>query len=596
MKSNISATMKQIYGTGNFNPRRFDRRPNRNRGRVYLWGISIFLFAIIAVVLGGLYLFARTPDSFIGDKVYFELSGSLNPKIAQIENYTLKIINNEEVDLEDIELFIDWSSASNDSASAVAHFISSEIAPESEANNTWKLGSLGVGQMIDFNFQVRFVGLSKEKFTLPFKFSVKPNGFGSAFELEHFEQFELGDPTINLAINGPEVATNGASIGFDILITGDSLGFGDISKLKLSIVAPDSFSLTSSLPELKDSNQLEWILAELPRQGDAYKAYISGDLTSKAGEENIFSAELVRDNEKKPIATSKKTVSIQSADAKVSIAVSPFQGKKLQWNERADYVITINNTSEYVMRDVVVSANAPDDALWQESSLNLGNNGFFESGQFIWDSSTTAALESIRPKASVSLKFSLTAISAPPKGFIGSPTLSVIALVSSSLGEQDFSVQSQKADINILSDVDFDINAWYTNPEGVTVGSGPRSPQAGQESVYEISFKLGPTTSDLKDIELLFDLSNLVSLKDESNYSVGELSFDEENSQIVWSASRVPALEIPIEIRFKIGVMPVSSLSQAAVLLDNIKLIVVDANANESMEFFGRNITVGDIE
>ncbi|MBU2575847.1 hypothetical protein KKF64_02050 [Patescibacteria group bacterium] len=585
MKRNIGATMKQIYGTGNFNPRRFDRKPNKSRFRVYLWGFSIFLFASIAVILGGLYLFGSTPDSFTGERVYFELIGSKNPKTAQVEDYTLKIINNEEVALEDLELFIDWSGA---------HFISSVINPTSEANNTWKLGEIGIGEILNFNFQVRFVGQTSAEISLPFSLTLKPKGFNSAFVLDHEELFELGDPTIDIAINGPSVASLNSSIGFDILILGDSLGFGDVSKLIVKIDAPSSFNLTSSQPELDDSDELEWILAELPRHNDAYKIHIAGDLSADAGEENIFIAQLSRAGESKILVSAEKAVTIQSADASIDISASPAQGKKLQWAERVDYVLKVKNTSEYVMRDVVITANAPDDALWQSSSLNIGSNGFFESSKFIWDASTTDALSSIRSGASVDLKFSFNTKETPPKAFEGSPTLSVQASVKAQLGDNELSIQSAESKINILAGLDFDISAWYTSPEHITVGSGPRFPQSGQESIYEVSFKFGPTTSDLKDIKLTFDASNVVELKNESSYSVGELSFNDK--VITWRASKIPALELPIEVRFKIGVIPVSSLSSSAALLDNIKLIVVDAKADEMMEFFGGNITVGDIE
>jgi len=597
IKRNIGATMKQIYGTGNFNPRRFDRKPKKSGFRVYLWGFSIFLFALIAVVLGGLYLFGSTPDSFTGDSVYFELIGSKNPKTAQIEEYTLKIINNEEVDLEDLELFIDWSKAqSTDSSQAGAQFISSEIKPENESNNTWKISEVKVGEILSFNFQVRFVGSTSAKVSLPFSLTLKPKGFDSSFTLDHKEIFELGDPTIDITINGPSVASPNSQVGFDILILGDSLGFGDVSKLIVKIDAPDSFTLTSSQPELKNSDNFEWILAELPRQNDAYKIHIAGDLNSSSGRENIFIAELSRKNESKVLVSAEKIVTIQSNDASISLSATPAQGKKLQWGERVDYILNIKNTSEYVMRDVVITAIAPDDSLWESSSLNVGNNGFFESGIFIWDSSSTDTLESIRPGASVSLKFNFNTSKTFPKSFEGSPTLIIKASAKGKLGEKELSIESSESKINILADLDFDISSWYTNPEGITVGSGPISPKAGQESVYEISFKLGPTTSDLKDIELKFDASSLIVWKNESICPVGELIFDDDKNIITWSAQKISALEIPIEIRFKIGVIPVSSLSSRAVLLDNIQLVVVDSKANESMEFFGGNITVGDIE
>ena len=596
-KRNISASIKQIYGTGNFNPRRFDQRPRKQTYKLYLWGLIFFLFAIIAVILAGLYLFGSTPDSFTGDRVMFELQGSKNPKTAAKEQYVLKITNKEEVMLEHVELFIDWAQSASDSNTSAVHFISSEISPLSEANNTWELGQIEPNQTKDFAFSARFVGSADADIIIPFSLTVRPFGFNSSFTINHAEKFTLGDPTIDISIEAPSVAQSNSEIGLEINIQGDSLAFGNIAELIVSLDLPSSFSVISTDPEIDGAELLnEWVLAALPRKGEAYAISIKGNLDADVGSKNEFITALRRKDEAKALVEAVKIILIQSTDALISVSGSPAQGKKLQFGERADFTVNIENTSDYVMRNVIAAAALGDDALFKSDSLNIQDNGFFEAGNIIWDESTTDELKAIRPSNSVNLKFSFETSDAMPKQFSSDPVLNIIANLSANLGDKELSIESQENKINILADLDFDISGWYKSPEGIEWGQGPNPPAKGQETTYAIVFKLGPTTSGLKDLELTVPLGANVSFKDDVDYSVGELSYNKDSDSVIWRADKIPRIELPIEIRFMVGIFPFSEASFSDIIVDSSSFKIVDGFADEQMEFFANRVTVGDIE
>jgi hypothetical protein len=587
--------MKKIYGTGNFNPRSFDKRPKRSGARMYLWGLAFFLFAVIAVILGGLYLFGRIPDSFTGDRIIFAIQGNKTPKTAVGEEYELTVTNNEEIALEGLELFIDWSDSESKALGAAVHFMSSESTPTSEANNTWDLGNLGVGEQISFKFTSRFVGSSEQEVSLPFTLIYKPLGFGSTFTSQYTEQFVLGDPTISIDIISPDVVADGTGIDFTIQVSGDSLENENVDELKLVIDAPSSLSITSYDPETAEDSIDEWVLSALPENGGIYELKLKGTIEGAVSSKHTFKAQLIRDSGTELLSTEKELI-IQSADATLSITTDPAQGKKLQWGERLDYSIDIENTGSYVMRDAVVSVSLPEDSLWQSDSLNIQNGGFFEGGNVFWDTTTTSKLDSIRPDGSTTLAFSLSTRAKPPKGFVGSPTLIVSGSATSKLGDQDVTVESGNISVNILADVEFDTTGWHTSAEGITWGSGPNPPQAGLETTYAIIWKLGPTTSSLKDLEFKAQLPSRVSWKNDTNLSIGEISYDSSEKMVIWKASRIPALELPTEIRFMIGITPSSSLGNSSILLEQTSLVVVDAAADEELEFFRNSVTLGDIE
>jgi|GEM_PF-1411837 len=593
MKQNISSAMRQIYGTGNYNPRRFDRRPRRNAARIWAWGISLFMFAIVALVLGGMYVFGTTPDSFTGDKVEFELQGNMSPKISSKEDYYLKIKNNESVDLEEVDLFIDWSAKS--SSGAVVNFVSSEKEPVGDSKNTWKLGKIKSGQEIVFVFSARFVGPQGSEIEVPFSLSVKPTGFNNFFPVKENKKFTLGEQGIKMSISSQDFFQKDQSGSIDFLISGDAEAFGDLSKLSVKINFPSEFKIESSSPP-SDYGQNKWSVAGLPKQEESYKITIKGVLSGEIGKDYEISADLQRDGEENSVSSSKKTISIQSADAVVSILATPGQGKKLQWNEAVDYSITIKNTGSSPMKNVVVSAGGIADSLWQSDSLDVLSGGFFEADKFIWDSSTTSSLSSIDPGKTVKLGFSFKTKVSPPKELPSGPVLILQANVSSDIGGKQVEVKSSESKINILPDINYEVSGWYKNPEGVIVGSGPNPPEAGKETVYQIELKLGPTSSEVKNVIFTLDGAEYVSLKEETSLPVGEIVFNSSSKKIVWSASKIPSLDLPISIKFKIGVSPSSGANSSTILFEDINLRATDPASMEELEFFGGSFSIKNLD
>jgi len=587
--------MRQIYGTGNFNPSRFDRRPKRSAKRLYLWGIGLLLLAIASVVFGGMYLFTTTADSFTGERLEIEFNGSQNPQIAQDEEYSLEITNREDVALDKVQLFINWPSAyevllENTSVS----FVSSELEPNSEDNNTWDLGVIGVRETKKFIFKVRFSGHEGDIIELPYSLTLRPRGFSSDFVLNKSKDFSLGNPSIDLEISGPDTASEESDIVLDIEINGIKEGNKD--EMSLYFEYPESFSVTELMPELKEKQELEvWKLSDLGSE-EQLSVRVKGSLSAKIGDKERFVAYIKREQESGALVAAEKIIEIQSAEIDVSINAKPAQGKKLQWGEQVNFTVSIENKGSYVARDVIVSVDISPEEIWEDSSMSINSGGFFESGKIIWDSNTSSKLDSIRPDGEVNLNFGFKTLSTPPKRFSGKPSIIVKAAVQSKFGEQDISVESSEYKINVLAEIDFDVSGWYKSPEGISWGTGPNPPLAGQETTYAIIWVLGPTTSALKDIEYSAKLPSNVVYKRDTNYSVGEISYDVESRQVSWNASRIPKLDLPIEVRFMVGITPASQATNSTKLLEQTDISVTDAAANEKLEFFGNAINIGNTQ
>ncbi len=584
--------MKQLYGTGNYNPRFFDMHPQKKSNTFYVWAVSFFIFTIAGLIAGGMYVFGVSTETFSGERISMDLSGNFYPKISSKEEYVLKIVNNEEVPLEDVELFINWPANSSGQGFSVG-YVSSEIAPENESNDTFKLGRISSGEEVFFKFSVRFTGSSGKELTLPFLLNVKPEGFGNYFPVKIEKTFSVGDAAIELLIDGPSDVVSGDNFNLEFRLSGDDGSFGDVSKLFIKAKIPQEFIVAEQGSSQTGS---EWNVAALPMVEGYYKAVLAGSFEGSSGQDLVFSAEVYKEGEERPIASVEKRIIVKSPEGFISIFASPAQGKKLQWGERVDYSVKIENTGEYAMRDVVVSVFIEGEDFWDEDTISIGSGGFFEAGRFIWDSESNNSLLSIMPSNSVSLNFSFKTKKSPPKLMPGPPVLSSQASAVCEINAKEISIKSQQIKTNVLSDVSFDISGWYKNPEGLIVGSGPNPPIKGKETVYEIEFKLGPTTSELKDLELSMSAKDVISWKNESSSPYGEIVFDAGSKTVFWRAAKISALDIPISIKFKIGVSPQETAPDSLVLFDKIKFVAKDSAASENLEFFDQDFTLGDIE
>ena len=213
MNSQFSKTLNTIYGR-NFNPQRFERGSRRGRS-LHFWGMILLLGAISAALGAVIYLFARPPSGFTGEKVGLELLGNQRPETAVPVEYIVSVKNGEDSDLSDARIFLGWSGSSSSQSPRVEI---SEAAGQPVANdqNTWSVGALSKGGETRFNFTAAFFGKEGESVSLPLRLSFRPAGFNSVFTREFNQEFILGKSKIEFSLSGPDNVSSGSGIALGL--------------------------------------------------------------------------------------------------------------------------------------------------------------------------------------------------------------------------------------------------------------------------------------------------------------------------------------------------------------------------------------------
>lgn len=586
-RSSIPKTISQIYGTGKFNPSKFDHYKKTNSSKkMYLWGIGFFLFAISAAIVFGFYIFAGDRAGFTGDRVSIEITGQENPSPGTDFEYEIRVKNMEDVDIEDLEIFIGFPSSSDLPYAVLSE---SKKPPVSEFLNTWEMGKVRSKGESVLNVTIRFSGEVGQELSLPIRASFKPKGFSSRQVITKDALFVLGNSVLGIKIEGPDSVALGSEVSFSVNIFNDDISTEDDIRIFLEL--PEGIELLSFEPN-KNQNQDYWQVSSLLEEKEIRKLFLRIKTTPDLGESFVISARA--ESNGLEISRVWREINIEETKVELSLTVNPLQGSKLQWGEDVEFILTVKNLSTYAMRSAIASVALSGEDFLRPGSFSISSGGYFEGGSVIWESARTPAFESLRPGGSVKLSFKVSVRNTPLAGFSGIPAILARASFGATLLDESISSKSSEILINILSNSEFGASGWFTSPEGIQWGKGAHPPLLGQETQYAILWKIGPTDGALEDLLVTTQLPSTSRWIGESDFSVGEISFDSDTKIVSWSASRVPKIDLPIFVRFMVGVTSDQPVPSA--IIGQSKFMVKDALAGEIMEFFALPVNVSDVK
>ena len=584
--SNVSKTITQLYGTGHFNPRSFERRP-RGSSRLYVWAIFLFLLAVALAAGLGIYLFAGTPDSFTGERVALVLEGPNNVRIGSDEQYTLLITNNEEVALEGAELFIGYTASERPDNSPTFQIVTAENQDVLDAQNTWSLGSINQGGTRQFLFSLRFNGQAGQSLAAAIYLNVRPQGFSSDYPVKLERQFMLGQLALDFAIAGPSAAGRGSEITLTVTIDkGEQAVFEKLEDWELSLSYPAGLKEVRSEPDKKEGGK--WLLRDLPLEDDAYRLVVKGQVDGSLGDKLKVAATLVNPQDKSRSLKAEKEISVQTTAVQVSASLEPASGKKLQWGEEANFKVLVNNTGNETLANLMVSVSLAGENFWRADSLKIGANGFFEGNNVIWDEKTTPSLSALEPGEMKTLTFSLATRAQPPADILAAPAIAAKAKLRAKLGDEEALLESEEINVKVLANIDFDVEGAYSN------GNNP--PLPGEETTFAVIWKIGPTSSELKDLIISVALPKNIAWKNNTDYSIGELRYSADGRRVEWRASKLPKLTEPLLIRFSVGVTPADEVTNNLVIMPQTTFSAADALAGETLELYLNGVRLGDIK
>lgn len=540
---------------------------------------------LVAATFAGFFTFNRK-NHFNDKGVTLTIGTPENVVSAGDTTLTLTINNGGTVGIQDVELSV--------SAPNGWTFKRSEPNPSDPNNTLWQVGTVPANGKRSVTIVGTLTGEVGSVETFNGTVTYRPTNFNYTFTSRASGSVTIGSSIVELTLTGPAQASPIAEAQYVLSYTNTSSD--TINDLRLTATFPDGFAVSSSTPKPREGNSL-WVVDTLKSKGTGTITF-SGTFSGDPGESKqiTFNAELRRGSAFERQVETSLVVLLVSSTLDLRVTVGSPSGPVVVANpaDALTFEIAFANGSDLEMKDAVVTAKISGGG-FDPKSFSDDYGSTLKDGTVVWDVSHVPDLASIKPGTSGKIRYTLKVPDVPSatKGGSG-PTIDIATSITADDGtnESDKSVTVTAAplSIKIVSKVTLNVEPRYYGDQGEIYGSGPLPPSVGQTTVYRISWFVGNTTNELKDMVVTANVPSTVFWTGKQvSTTAGDFNFDPTTRRVTWSLNRLPAgvgqTSSTISATFEIAVTPaVTDVGSALTLIDPTSLTASDSFTGTKIE------------
>lgn len=427
-----------------------------------------------------------------------------------------------------------------------AQVIVREAVPSSGAEGRleWNLGTLAPDASGAITLTVVPFGKREESLELRALFTYKPANFNAEFQVSSTQTFLVRASAAALALQAPDSAVPGQDI--ELRIAYENQTDELLENVRGTLLAPGTFTVGNTEPAHQD---MRWEIGTLAPGAKGTITILGSFVSSAAG----------------PLVLTMRFEQMQGKDffllEEVSHTVTVDAGKlrgelllngspEAQWvrlgGAPLQFTVRLNNKGNTPFERVAVQLSLRSALLdWSTASPAIASGSEQTTVRLPAVGSLTLA-----PGTTQEQSFSIkTALSASPAT---APVLEAQAEIETAQGR----LKTNAFKIYIVSDLTVISEARYFGADGVALGSGPLPPKVGEETSYELRFRLHNTFHDLSRIVVTATLPPGVRFLGTAPNQAGKISINETTREVRFELPRLPVTEASISAAFKVAVVP----------------------------------------
>lgn len=609
----IEKELKSIYrdNKGNMpNLTKLDFKPH-NRTRNIIIAVIGVLFIFLAAAVSGFFIFQPKPK-FSGDKINIEIKAPFQVSSGDKVNYQIKITNNEAVSLTNVKLTVNlpigyvYTNANKQPQDS--------LTQDNSASNikTWLIGDLYMEQSQIININGNLIGQLNSKLIVAATISYIPANFSSEFQKNTSFTTEISDSLLALDTESSAQVANSEPTEIKLRISNKSAEI-PITNIQIEVNFPGDFALYDTQILAKDEavkkvtidknskNEPSPKLIALPSLMplEEKKIVLTGKFNvdeSKTVSINILSKLKGPVDEYFTQKENKLDFEIIKGDLITNIIIQGSnQNRAVNFGDTLSYLLTIENKSKKNLGDIKVRAVLNSTFLdWK--TLTDQNKGVQEDDQILWTQEQIPDLANLLPEEEVEIPFQIKL-----KNLQDVKNYKPEELLLKSFFETQIN-KINNTDTEITNESNTIINEFNTNltlqssaryfgDNSETLGSGPLPPIVGQTTTYKIFWKLNNSLHEISNIEVKTKLPTNINFEDKNNISTGNI-FKNQDNEIIWQISRIPASVNEATAEFEISLTPKpEDVSKILTLLQDIKLTATDAQTKGQIYLTVHGIT-----
>ncbi len=552
----VESSLKEIYG-GDEEGSDLKTIKIKKKRSVWLSGLYFFLFlVIIGSISYGIYNYIKSNrDASSVLKVSIGSPGTVS--LAEEFSYRINYENASNYNLRNVKIEIEYPD----------NFLISDVYSvyNSEEDYIFYINDLGPRVKGVIEIKGRIINQVGVNNPLSVKLSYEISGLSSSFSREVLSSLSIDESFFQVDYDYPNTVLVGENNFFKIniddfpveLIDRFKLSFSDLENLELSLYNNSNDGMIEDL-----GNNEFMIDPFLLKEDDIVFRFSFND---KINNEELVSLRFKYINNEKDLVFFERNFRIEviKSDLHLSLLVDDSsEPDPVNFADKINYSIHYSNKGERSIKDLIILLVIDSEFLnWDE--IENPHNGLLSDGYISWSSDELPALKELRPGREGSIDFSINLSDFTEVAF--GQSFKIESYAQFNIGNiEDFDDGDDRFLDNrsnvilqkINSNLSFQERVLYFDDNNIPVGSGPLPPAVGEKTSFRYYWNLKNTLHELRDVELRLELPDYVMWDDNFRLEAGNISFDYDKNEVLWTIGRWPLGIDEIEISFNVSVIP----------------------------------------
>lgn len=556
-----------IYGEERDDLAKLDRGGSRLTRWLMLLVIALAVIAILAY--GSFFIYSKFIRVPVSDPLAIWLEVPTELISGQPANVVMHYRNDGRVPLASLRLDANLPSA----LTAVA----ATPMPTDTSELIWNVGSVAVGEEGEISLQGMWLAEVPSTTSVQVLATYRPANFNADFDAVANTSIATLQSTLTTAMTGPEEATPGEVLTYQITVTNTSET--TMTDVAVEATLPSSFFVSTSSPAISAGMEPRWEIAELASQATSI-IVISGSFASDTSDvqQILVSSALTVDGDERKQSEASAFVDVVGNGLSVQLVANGSAGDvTLDPGDPLRLTIGYENTGEADLTGVSLlvdfQAEGKIPITWSEASLDGGR---LTADGIRYDATQIGTLA---PQDKKTKNLIFTVRDELTAGESQSWTVTIQATVG------DVTIRSQPLTVTLNSDTSFSAQSRYYTPDGAPVGVGPLPPKVGEMTTYELVWTIGNALHALEDVRISATLPASAEWGGTTATDMGVLTYDQASRTISWNITDLPVLSSAATATFTVQVTPEDDdIGEFVKLLSGSAFRSTDSVTNSSIQ------------
>ncbi len=560
------------------------------------------LFLLLIVAAAGFFIF--TPEVKHGNKVELSISGPDEVISGKEVTITIKVRNQESVEIGNVltELFVPDNFIVKNTDPSVDDVTKKRLA--------FKDDQINVGSSKEIIVSGIVLGDVGDDVVFGVQTGYKPVAFNTEFQIKNEKTIKVSDALVkvDVVMDNKIVIQQENNYSFTLRNTSNS----KLSNVKVILEKP--FGFTIAKPNSKDPKNprisydealSSWIINELVQE-EEMKIDYNGALsqTNVNAVDFVILVSIPEEDTERIVTRVKKTLFVVKPPIEITLSGNGSEDdiQTTDWEDIIEYKAVIKNTSQNVLKDVLVTipviSKSFDISSFKSDILPSIDK---EKRTVSWSQKEIPALAEMKTDDVIQVQWSLKIIPKPSDMSSFKSEDLKFPIMISTISKQQKETEENKTtetpeEITIRSSdmithrignqILLDSYVLYNNAEKKPILGGPLPPTVGQETGYQIVWKLSSQPNQLEKTVVYAELPAYVLWKG-SVISGDSLSYNDQTHEVRWAVGSVSGDGKIYEARFNVAVIPAETeVGKSLALVQTTRL-----NAEDMIEKKAVSIT-----